>query len=191
VHANLQACARASSENKGRFPRVTVRAFALHTKYKVAAFHMGLQALGQAAESAVPVIIQIYEAKLSPSSERWSSYALGAIGPAAKEAIPTLLRGATNANPQSRQNSLIALASMHTEPALVVAALTNAFRDEDADVRLWACNRFGLLGNEALEARSAAMPALEPLLQDSDPRVRREANAVHKKLDSNNGGNRN
>lgn len=152
---------------------------------------IGLQALGQAAESAVPVIIQIYEAKLSPSSERWSSYALGAIGPAAKEAIPTLLRGATNANPQSRQNSLIALAGMHTEPALVVAALTNAFRDEDADVRLWACNRFGLLGNEALEARSAAMPALAPLLQDSDPRVRREANAVHKKLDSNNGGNRN
>jgi hypothetical protein len=152
---------------------------------------MGLQALGQAAGSAVPAVIQIYEARLSPSSERWSSYALGAIGPAAKEAIPALLRGATNANPQSRQNSLIALASMHTEPALVVAALTNAFRDEDGNVRLWACNRFGLLGNEALEARSAALAALEPLLQDPDPRVQREAAAVHKKIDSHVGGTRN
>jgi hypothetical protein len=152
---------------------------------------MGLQALGQTAQSAVPAVIQIYEARLSPSSERWSSYALGAIGPAAKEAIPALLRGATNADPQSRQNSLIALASMHTEPALVVAALTNAFRDEDGNVRLWACNRFGLLGNEALEARSAALAALEPLLQDPDPRVRREAAAVHTKIDSHVGGNRN
>jgi hypothetical protein len=152
---------------------------------------MGLQALGQAAESAVPVMIQIYEAKLSPSSERWSSYALGAIGPVAREAIPALLRGASNPNPQSRQNSLIALAGMHTEPGLVVAALTNAFRDEDGGVRLWACNRFGLLGNEALEAQSAAMPALEPLLQDPDPRVRREANAVHKKIISHVGGSRN
>jgi hypothetical protein len=149
---------------------------------------MGLQALGQSAESAVPAVIQIYEARISPSSERWSSYALGAIGPAAKQAIPALLRGATNANPQSRQNSLIALASMHTEPILVVAALTNAFTDENADVRLWACNRFGLLGNEALEAKTGALAALEPLLRDPDPRVRREAAAVRKKVESHVGG---
>ncbi len=79
---------------------------------------------------------------------------------------------------------------MHTEPVLVVAALTNAFRDEDAEVRLWACNRFGLLGNEALEARSAALAALEPLLRDPDPRVQREAAAVQKKIDSHLGDKR-
>jgi HEAT repeat protein len=145
---------------------------------------MGLQALGNSAASAVPAAIQIYEARLSPSSERWSSYALGAIGPTAKQAIPALLRGATNANPQSRQNSLIALASIHTEPALVVAALTNAFRDQNADVRLWACDRFGLLGDEASAARWSARAALEPLLRDPDPRVRGEAAAVLRKIDS-------
>jgi HEAT repeat protein len=148
---------------------------------------MGLQALGASARPAVPAVIQIYEASVSPSSERWSSYALGAIGPAAKEAVPTLLRAATNANPQSRQNSLIALAAMHCEPSVVVAALTNAFADQNADVRLWACNRFGLLGDEAAAARWSARTALEPLLQDPDARVRREATAVRNEIESHAG----
>jgi HEAT repeat protein len=148
---------------------------------------MGLQALGASARSAVPAVIEIYEARVSPSSERWSSYALGAIGPAAKEAIPTLLRATTNADPQSRQNSLIALASIHCEPAVVVAALTNAFNDQDANVRLWACNRFGLLGVEAAAARWSARAALEPLLQDPDARVRREATAVRNGIQSHAG----
>jgi hypothetical protein len=40
VHANLQACAGAASENKGCFRRATIRAFALYTKHKVAVFHI-------------------------------------------------------------------------------------------------------------------------------------------------------
>jgi HEAT repeat protein len=95
-----------------------------------------------------------------------------------------LLHGATNANPQSRKNSLIALAGMHAEPELTVAALTNAFTDPDADVRKWACNRFGLLGEEAWEARARALPALEPLLRDPDRQVRSEATFVFTNIPS-------
>lgn len=138
----------------------------------------GLQCLGADAKMALPAIIRIYEARLSESSERWSSYALGAMGPSASQAVPALLRGATNASPQSRKNSLIALAGMHAEPELTVAALTNAFTDPDPDVRKWACNRFGLLGAEAWEARKRALPALETLLRDPDRQVRQEAGYV-------------
>jgi hypothetical protein len=139
----------------------------------------GFQTLGADAKAAVPAIIRIYEARLSESSERWSSYALGAMGPSASQAVPMLLRGATNPNPQSRVNSLIALAGMHAEPELTVAALTNAFTDPEPNVRKWACNRFGLLGSEAREARVRALPALEPLLRDSDREVRQEAAYVY------------
>ena len=69
-------------------------------------------------------------------------------------------------------------------PELTVAALTNAFTDTDADVRKWACNRFGLLGKEAWEARARALPALEPLLRDSDAQVRREAAFVFTNIPS-------
>ena len=139
----------------------------------------GFQCLGAEAKTAVPAIIRIYEARLSASSEWWSSYALGAMGPSASQAVPALLRGATNANPQSRVNSFIALAGMHAEPELTVAALTNAFADPDPDVGKWACNRFGLLGGEAKELRAHAQPALEPLLRDSDRQVRQEAAYVY------------
>jgi hypothetical protein len=142
----------------------------------------GFQCLGEKAESAVSAIIRIYEARMSAASEQWASYALGAIGPAARQAVPALLRGATNSNPQRRMHSLIALAGMHAEPEATVAALTNAFRDPDPEVRLWACNRFGLLGTEARDARTNASAALEALFQDSDPRVRREAAAVAMKV---------
>lgn len=142
----------------------------------------GFQCLGADAKAAVPAIIKIYEARLSASSERWSSYALGAMGPCASAAVPALLRGATNASPHSRVNSLVALAGMHAEPELTVAALTNAFTDPDPDVRHWACNRFGLLGEEAWEARVRAMPALERMLHDPDRQVRGEAAFVFTNL---------
>jgi HEAT repeat protein len=144
----------------------------------------GFQCLGADAQGAVPAIIKIYEGRLSESSERWSSYALGAMGPCASSAVPALLRGATNASPQSRKNSLIALAGMHAEPELTVAALTNAFTDPDPDVRKWACNRFGLLGREAWKARARALPALEPLLRDPDQSVRQEAGFVFPNIQS-------
>lgn len=144
----------------------------------------GFQCLGADAKAAVPAIIKIYEARLSDSSERWSSYALGAMGPCASPAVPALLCGATNANPQLRKNSLIALAGMHAEPELTVAALTNAFTDPDPDVRKWACNRFGLLGQEAWEARARALRALEPLLHDPDQQVRGEARFVFTNIPS-------
>lgn len=144
----------------------------------------GFQCLGADAKMAVPAIIKIYETRLSESSERWSSYALGAMGPSASQAVPALLRGTTNASPQSRKNSLIALAGMHAEPELTVAALTNAFTDSDSDVRKWACNRFGLLGSEAWEARARALPALEALLRDLDRQVRQEAGYVFTNVQS-------
>jgi hypothetical protein len=144
----------------------------------------GFQCLGADGKAAVPDIIKIYEARSSESSERWAAYALGAMGPSSSQAVPALLRGATSANPQSRKNSLIALAGMHAEPELTVAALTNAFTDPEPDVRKWACNRFGLLGREAWDARARAMPALELLLRDSDPQVRQEAAFVFTNVQS-------
>jgi len=166
-----------------RQPRELVRIHRIPASELNAEAAFGFQCLQEKAQSAVPEIIRIYESGRSPASEQWASYALGAIGPAARLAVPSLLRGATNASAQKRKHSLIALAGMHVESEATVAALTNAFRDRDPEVRLWACNRFGLLGTEARDAQASARSAVDALLKDPDARVSQEAAAVARKLE--------
>jgi len=57
----------------------------------------GFEVLGAKAQSAVPGLIEIFNQNISFPSQRKAIEALGDIGPAAKEAVPSLLRwAATN-----------------------------------------------------------------------------------------------
>ena len=147
------------------------------------AAYFAFQKLGARAEAAVPALIEIYERALSPCSQQCTARSLGAIGPAAKGAIPVLERGTTSSNPCVRGDALLALANFGAEPELVVPALTNGLSDPNTNVRYSACMALCVLGMggrpDAAEVRNPspewvrqAVTALVKSLSDSDPTVR-------------------
>jgi HEAT repeat protein len=129
----------------------------------------GFKALGEDADSAVPALVQLYEHSHSEWSRNLAASVLGAMGPAAKAAVPQLVRGATGTNPVLRLTSLGALCEIHSEPDLVVPIFTNCLADPDAVARQYAIKGLGLFQKDARQA----VPALLALLNDPDPDVRR------------------
>ena len=113
-------------------------------------------ALGETAKSAVPALVKMYDEDISADSQGAVADALAWIGPAAKPAIPLLLRTATNSNAKVRANSLWALGEIHAEPQSSVPALIFALSDSDDWVRLSAAHALGMFGSDA----QAAVPAL-------------------------------
>jgi len=113
-------------------------------------------ALGDIAKDAVPALVKMYDENLSAESRGAIEDALGWIGPAAKSAIPLLVRATTNANPRVRANALWALGEIHAEPELCVPRLTQALNDSDDWARLSAAHALGMFGTDA----KSAVPAL-------------------------------
>jgi hypothetical protein len=62
--------------------------------------------LGRSAQNAVPALIEIANQNISRDSQYYAVYSLGCIGPAAKEAVPSLLRWTTDTNDLLRNNSV-------------------------------------------------------------------------------------
>jgi hypothetical protein len=127
--------------------------------------------LGARAEVAVPALIEIYEQRLSPFSQQCAAESLGVIGPAAKKAIPVLVRGMADTNTLVRCDTLLALGKFRAEPEVVVPALTKSLNDPNPRVRLFACTALVQVGGEAKQA----VPALVKALDDSDSSVRGQA----------------
>ena len=124
---------------------------------------VGFEALGPAAQSAVPALIEIFEESISADSQSEAANSLGWIGPAARQAIPSLLNGLTNSNYFCRWEIVRALIQMHAqenpqavsvfvqnnvEPDLLVSALAKSLSDPSPDVRITALN--GLAGYRSL-----------------------------------------
>lgn len=128
----------------------------------------GFKALGAKAKDAVPVLIEIYNQNISEDSQFTTAEVLGFIGPAASSAVPSLLRGATNANDRVRWRTIWTLGAIHSNPESVVPVLTKALNDSYLDVRWRAANALGEFGTTA----SPAVPALTKLLKDNEERVR-------------------
>ena len=66
----------------------------------------GFYELGRSAQNAVPALIEIANQNISRDSQYYAVYSLGCIGPAAKEAVPSLLRWTTDTNDLLRNNSV-------------------------------------------------------------------------------------
>jgi hypothetical protein len=115
--------------------------------------------LGDAAKDAVPDLMQIYNENNSIESQSAIEDVLSWIGPAAKPAIPLLLRAATNSNNQVRANALWALGEIHAEPQLCVPRLIQALGDSDEWARTSAAHALGMFGTDA----QSAVPALTEL----------------------------
>jgi HEAT repeat protein len=85
---------------------------------------------------------------------------LGKIGPPAKEAVPSLLRWATDTNDWVRSRTIRALGNIGADSARVVPALTNALYDGDFNVQQSAVAALGEFGPSA----RIAVPALAEFL---------------------------
>jgi len=115
--------------------------------------------LGDMAKDAVPALVKMCDEDISTDSQSAIEDALAWIGPAAKPAIPLLLRGGTNSNPKVRSNALWALGEIHAEPQLCVPELIHALSDSDDWARLSAAHALGMFGNDA----QSAVPSLTEL----------------------------
>jgi hypothetical protein len=113
-------------------------------------------ALGDVAKDAVPALVKMYDDDLTAESRGAIEDALAWIGPAARPAIPLLMRATTNANPRVRANALWALGEIHAEPELCVPWLIHALNDSDDWARLSAAHALGMFGPDA----KSAVPAL-------------------------------
>jgi hypothetical protein len=115
--------------------------------------------LGDMAKGAVPALVKMYDEDLSAESRSAIEDALAWIGPAAKPAIPLLLRAAANSNPRVRADALWALGEIRAEPDLCVPVLIRALGDSDGWVRLSGAHALGMFGAEA----QSAVPSLRQL----------------------------
>ena len=115
--------------------------------------------LGDVAKDAVPELVRVYNENISAASQAAVLDALTWIGPAAKPAIPLLLRAATNSDARTRANGLWALGEIHAEPELCVPALIHALSDTDDWARISAAHALGMFGAEA----QSALPSLTEL----------------------------
>src|ERR1043166_357001 len=125
------------------------------------------QILGTNAASAVPELIRIYEANVSPSSQRAAAYALGHIGREAQSAVPALARRLRDPVVDVRFTAVTVLLlismSPGSDPDLLIPPLTAALKDSSPNVR-W--NALLGLSNFGSRARPA-LPEISKLLNDT------------------------
>jgi HEAT repeat protein len=139
---------------------------------------LGFEILGADAKGAVPALVEIYEQKLSESSQSSAASALGAIGPDASVAVPVLLREAAISNSPVRVSAIWALGQIHSDPGTVVPTLIQCIGDGNRGIRSIAMRALGCFGSNAQQA----VPALTALLQDPDQRVSRSAEQAIKQI---------
>jgi HEAT repeat protein len=144
--------------------------------------YIAFRALGVDAVNAVPELIQIYEEKISMESQCSTADSLAEIGPIAKSAVPSLLRGLTTANAGVRLHTAQALGCIHGEPELVVPELVKLLHDSDRMTPLFAAEALGKFGTNA----RVAIPILIQKLKDpgtSDPFIRETVTNALKQID--------
>jgi len=126
----------------------------------------GFRALGEAASNAVPMLIEIYEQNPSTSAREAAGNALVETGPAAKKAIPALIKSAANTNSDVRVFAVATLGRMGLESESVDPVLINALHDPDREVRQSAAFGLSTLSFMGGNARPA-IPALIETLKDN------------------------
>jgi hypothetical protein len=135
--------------------------------------------LEASAKEAVPALIEIYDQNISEMSQLNTASALGSIGPAAKSAVPSLLRGMNSPDEDVRSLSIQALGEIHAEPALVVPVLVKSLQDTKSGIKCDAAEALGEFGAEA----KVVAPVLLQLLTDPDSSVRDAATNALKVID--------
>ena len=97
--------------------------------------------------------------------------ALSKIGPAARAAVPALVRVLGDANRSVREEAAEALGTIGADAASAVVALRTALTDQEWTVRTNAARALGQIGRPA----EIAVPALQKALDDTSEFVRKAA----------------
>lgn len=139
---------------------------------------MAFRALGPEAKELTPCLIRLYDQH--EEFREFLAPALGAIGPSASNAVPSLLEAVTNAKPtQAPWNALQALGEIHAEPDKVVPVLTGLLKSPNPSVRKRTAIALGAFGLEA----KPAVPALVLLLSETNVFVQRAVAKAIKQID--------
>lgn len=103
---------------------------------------------------------------------------LSKLGPAAKDAVPSLIEALKSPSLAVRQNAALALGSIGPDAKAAVPALTATLKDTDWAVRRHAAVALGRLGAEA----KAAVPDLKRLAKDKNSLVNKAAQEALKQI---------
>jgi len=141
---------------------------------------LGFGILGPSAYAAVSNLADIYDQRISVESQCLTADSLGAIGPAATNAILALLKGLNSNDAPVRWNTIWALGQIHGEPDVVVPALTQTLHDPEWKVRRNAAQALAAFG---LDARNV-IPTINELLQDTNTNVILAASTAMQTIDS-------
>lgn len=124
----------------------------------------GFRDLGIIAAPAIPDLIKILNENTNTTTVEYSAAILGGLGPAASNAVPTLLRIATGTNQAARDAALGALGQIHCHPDTVVPLLVAALHDPSAQIRDEAASALIGFGADA----KPAVPALVTIISEPD-----------------------
>jgi hypothetical protein len=146
---------------------------------------LGFQALGPAGKPAVPALIAMMQDPLL-THRATACPALGAIGPAAEEAVPVLLKHSNVwvAGPTALW-TVPALAQIHMHPELVVPVFAEILRTNSSLGPL-ARPYLAALGSFGSQAQ-LAVPAILPYVDSKDESVRVSATNALRSIDSDRG----
>jgi len=138
-----------------------------------------IEALGSDGKAALPELMEIYETNPSASSQYRIAGIFASIGPAARPAIPLLLRSVTSTNDPTRAGAVHALGRIHSEPEKVVPALIFCLHDPNQGIRSYATMALGEFGSEA----KRAVPALIEAFRDPDRALSSSAYGALQEID--------
>jgi len=129
---------------------------------------LGFICLGIEAKEALPDIIDVYQRATAVSSQWAAASVIGSLGPAAREAIPALIRGVGHTNLDMRAKALETLGQIQSEPRLVLPVLVSSLSDPNPNVRFSAVRAIADFGDQA----KPIVPALVRSLEDPDLNTR-------------------
>jgi HEAT repeat protein len=134
--------------------------------------------LGSKASNAAPKLIEIYNHNPNVTVKLVALSSLGQIGPAAREAVPALIRIATQPTTNGfmvQYQACHTLVGIHADPELAVPALIKCLEDKESIVRATAAECLGYFGTNARPAVPAliqlAMASGRGAYRDFDPKL--------------------
>jgi HEAT repeat protein len=149
-------------------PRIKITPAVVRNQW--AAFGFG--ELRSAASNAVPSLTELLEDHPSPISQVSAIQSLGAIGPAAGPAAPSIVRVLAGTNAVDRVGCVVALGQIHAHADLAVPALTDLLSDRS--LAQAAAEALAQFGPEA----GPAIPALIAILEGNHANSSRAATAL-------------
>ena len=143
---------------------------------------VGTTGLGDNGDQAAKVPALVKRLKDKDAGYRaFSAFALGQIGPAAKDAVPALVEALQDVSPNVRLSSAYALGQIGLASSQAVPALIETLKDENRLVRSSVATALGKIGPAA---KQALPELLNTALRDQDGNVRELATVSIEQMDA-------